>query len=185
MAEENRPPEGPDWSGPVDDALETVADHEAVVREVEERQKPKSRGPILATALVLLVVVPVVMAMLAGIAVPRFTSAIHQADAARIVTDVRMIETAAFTHLETENQLPRRAGVRTVRPDLAPLLPDNMTSSYQHLDYRLGVNTRRGRARFEVRYPRSDVIGEALRRYRRAGEVTWSGTRTTFILDSA
>ncbi len=57
MVEENRSPEGKDWSGAVDDVLEKVAEHEVAVEEVEERQKPKSRTPILVGALVLLVVV--------------------------------------------------------------------------------------------------------------------------------
>ena len=57
MADENRPQEEKDWSGAVDDVLDKVAEHKAVAEDVEERQKPKSRTPILVGALTLLVVV--------------------------------------------------------------------------------------------------------------------------------
>lgn len=59
MAKENRPPEGKDWSGAVDEVLDTVAEHEAAIEEAEERQRPKSRTPMLVGALTLLVLVGV------------------------------------------------------------------------------------------------------------------------------
>ena len=58
-----------------------------------------------------------------------------------------------------------------------------MASTYKDLRYRLRVNRVRGRVRFQVRYPRDNPIGEALKRFRRRGEVNWNRTTTTFIMD--
>lgn len=123
------------------------------------------------------------LGILAGIAIPNLTKAIRRADAASIVTVVHSIELAVATHIEATGVLPATAAWNTLPPDLVPYLPENMTFSYEHLDYRLVTNQNNGRVRFQVRYPAGDPIGEALKRFERSGEVTWTSVRTTFILD--
>ena len=128
-------------------------------------------------------IVAIMLGIMAGIAMPNLTRAIHKADAAKIATDIRSIELGVQSHLEATGSLPASAGWAVLPPDLVPYLPDNMAWSYKHLNYRLRTNTRRGRVRVQVRYPRNDAIGEALKRFRRTGEVNWNRTTTTFILD--
>jgi prepilin-type N-terminal cleavage/methylation domain-containing protein len=128
--------------------------------------------------------VAVVMGILAGIAVPNLTDAIRKADAATIVSDSRLVDMAVQSYMQTNGRLPSGARWNTVPPSLTEYLPENMSFSHKQLDYRLRVNRRRGRVRFEVRYPRNDAIGEALKHYRRTGKVAWTRRRTTFILDS-
>jgi prepilin-type N-terminal cleavage/methylation domain-containing protein len=127
--------------------------------------------------------VTVVMGILAGIALPNLTSAIRRADAAKIVSDARLVDMAVQSYMQTNGQLPAGARWKTVPPALVDYLPESMPFSYKQLDYRLSVNRRRGRVRFQVRYPRNDPIGEALKRFRRKGVVTWTRRRTTFIFD--
>lgn len=134
-------------------------------------------------SLIEMALVAVVLGILAGVSLPSLTRAIHRADAARIMTDVRNVEMAVQAHLEDTGRLPRTGRWGQVPADLVPYLPESITFQYKHLQYRLVVNRRRGRVRLQVRYPRNDAIGEALKRFRRAGEVSWTRRRTTFILD--
>ena len=128
-------------------------------------------------------IVAAFLGILAGIAIPNLTRAIHRADAARIVNDVHAVEVGLRAHVEETGVLPGTGAWNTVPDDLIPYLRENMTFSYRHIDYRLVTNLNRGRARFRVRYPANDAIGEALKRFRRDGAVTWSTTETVFILD--
>jgi type II secretory pathway pseudopilin PulG len=128
-------------------------------------------------------IVAIFLGILAGIALPNLTRAIHKADAAKIVNDVRAVELAVQTHIEDTGLLPRTGAWNTVPADLVPFVRDSMTFSYRHIDYRLVTNRNRGQVRFRVRYPRNDAIGQALKRFQRTGEVTWNNTQTVFILD--
>jgi len=123
------------------------------------------------------------LGIMAGIAMPNLTKAIQRAHAARIVSVVPSIELAVATHVEDTGLLPATAAWNTLPPDLVPYLPENMEFFYEHLEYRLVTNQNNGRVRFKVRYPAGDPIGEALKRFERSGEVTWTSTKTTFILD--
>lgn len=134
-------------------------------------------------SLVELAIVAIFLGIMAAIAIPNLTRAIHRADAARIVAIQHSLALAVQTHIEDTGLIPRTGPWNTVPPDLVPYLPDNMTFSYKHVRFRYIGNRRRGRVRFRVRYPRNDPIGEALKRFRRAGSVTWNATRTNFIMD--
>lgn len=57
-----------------------------------------------------------------------------------------------------------------------------MTFTFRDADYRLVTLPAIGVAELWVRYPEGSGLGEALQRYRRPGEVTWTPTRTTFLL---
>jgi len=144
--------------------------------------KPRHRGGF---SLMELLVTMIVLGVLAGIAAPSFRAATSQADAARIVADMSVVRLALFEFREENGALPRRGRWGRVPPDLVPHL--NMTRfTYADLDYRLTTNVRRGRVDFLVRYPRNSPIGNALKRYRRAGNdsgsVSWGRTRTRFRL---
>lgn len=133
--------------------------------------------------LIEILIVAVVLGILSGIALPNLTRALHQADAAKVVSDVRSIEFAVLAHIEDTGQLPGRGAWGTLPPDLTDYLPENMPFTYKDVRYRLNVNQRRGRVRLQVRYPRGSPLGEALKTFRRPGEVTWNARTTTFILD--
>lgn len=144
----------------------------------------RCRGRGGFTLLELLVTLSV-MGTLAGIAVPNFRSAVYRADAAKIMADMNVVRLAVFELREESGGLPGRARWGSVPADLVPLL-DNISFTYKNLEYRLTTNARRGRVDFLVRYPRDSPIGNALKRFRRAGRdsgsVTWSRTRTRFRL---
>jgi len=131
-------------------------------------------------SLIEMVIVASVMAIIGGIALPNFNEAIHKADAARVLAEVRTVDLAARQFLEENGTLPRNSAWGVAPADLAPYL-DNMTFTYKTLEYRLIRNVRQGTLRLRVRYPRRDPIGAALARYRSA-KVVWSATRTDFYL---
>lgn len=131
--------------------------------------------------LVEMAIVAAIMAILGGIALPNLNKAIHKADAARVVSDMRTVELAVQQFIEENGSVPRGGRWNQVPADLVPYL-ETMTFEYKTTDYRLLVNRRRGIVRFRVRYPRRDPIGAALAFYRRAGEVTWTNRRTDFYL---
>lgn len=132
-----------------------------------------------------LLTVMVVIAILAGIALPALRIAIYRADAARVVSDMAAVRQSLFDYREDADALPGTSRWGETPSELATYL-DHMPFAYKDLEYRLVVNRRRGRVDFEVRYPSGSHIGAALQRYRRAGSdsgsVAWSVRRTTFRL---
>lgn len=139
------------------------------------------RGPG-GFSLVELLLIMVLIAILAGVAVPSLRKAIDQADAAKIMTDVRNVTMAVRSYMEVNNgAIPAGAAWGVVPPSLRPYLPDGMDFTYKSTTFRVVVQVARGTVRFQVRYPRNDPVGVALKRFVGA-DVTWTRTQTTFWL---
>ena len=86
--------------------------------------------------LVELLVVMLVVGILAGLALPRVRSALHRADATRIVTDVNTIEQAAVAHLTETGAFPSSGGVGAVPDEMEDRLPEGFSFEYKGVRYR-------------------------------------------------
>lgn len=135
--------------------------------------------------LIEVVTVAVIFGILAGSALPNLLGAMHRAHATKIVADMNTVRLAVFEFREDNGRLPGTARWGQTPPDMMPYL-DQMPFVYKDLEYRLSVNSRRGRVEFRVRYPRGSPIGEALSRFRRpgreSGSVSWTSRETKFRL---
>lgn len=131
--------------------------------------------------LVELLIAAAVIGILAGIAVPVLRNAITKADAAHIVSDVRIVDLAVQQYIEENGTLPGTSAWGAAPTDLAAYIPD-MTFVYETTDYRLVSNTGTGTVLLRVRYPVNDRIGQGLSAYERPGIVVWTSVRTDFYL---
>lgn len=133
--------------------------------------------------LIELLTVVVIIGILAGIALPSLRSAIYQADAAKIVSDMAAVRFAVLQFVADSGNVPQRASWGETPPELIPYL-DQMPFEYKDVEYRLAANPWRGKVDFIVRYSRRSLIGEALKRFRSPGgdegSVSWTSRRTTF-----
>lgn len=127
-----------------------------------------------------LLTVFVLISALAGIAVPTIRGAIQRADAARVVSDARNVETAVVAHFEDTGSLPATTNWGETPPELEPTI-GGMVFTYKDCEYR--IITAAGTVRLRVRYPNDSPIGEALQTYA-SSRVVWTSTRTDFYLIS-
>lgn len=81
--------------------------------------------------LIELLVVMTLLALLVGIAVPRFWAAARRADAAAIISDIHTIRLAAVERWADEGSYPATADMGEVPPGLGPYLPDGFVFGYQ------------------------------------------------------
>ena len=132
--------------------------------------------------LVEVLVVAVVVGVLAGIAVPSLTRAIDRAAASKVVADARNISLSTRSFLEVGGTLPPSGPWGVAPAALAPYLEANMTFTFRDAEYRFVTVPALGRAELWVGYPAGSGLGNALQQFRRAGQVTWTPTRTTFSL---
>ena len=126
--------------------------------------------------------VSVVLGILAGIATPALSRAIHRASAAKVVTDVRLLGMATHAFVQDGGTLPPTEDWNVAPSALNEFLEETMTFSFRDADYRFVTQPAIGAAQFWVEYPEGSGLGEALQRFRRPDEVTWTTTRTTFVL---
>ncbi len=135
--------------------------------------------------LIELLLVMVIIAILAGIALPLLRGAVARADAARIRADVRQIYVAAREYREEEGgRFPPTSRWGRFPAPLEPYLSEGTQFTYKDVQYRIvrSGNLRRGeRFRVQVRYPRDSPVGEALQAFR-GDDVIWTRRRTTFDL---
>lgn len=132
--------------------------------------------------LIEVLIVAVIVGALAGIATPALARAAHRAAAAKVLADSRTLAIAVRSSVEVGNPLPESSDWGVQPPTLGGFLEENMTFTFRDADYRLVTLPAIGVAELWVRYPEGSGLGEALQRYRRPGEVTWTPTRTTFVL---
>ena len=123
-----------------------------------------------------------VIGILAGIATPKLSRAINRAAAAKIVADARMLSVAARSYLENGGTLPSTEPWLTPPSALNEFLEETMPFSFRDAEYRFVTVPAIDNAQLWVRYPNGSGLGEALQRFRRPGQVTWTPTRTTFVL---
>ena len=132
--------------------------------------------------LVEVLVVSVIVGMLTGIALPSLGRAIDRAAASKVAADARNLSLSTRSFLEAGGILPA-SGTWGVAPTaLAPYLEGTMTFTFRDAQYRFITVPALATAELWVGYPLGSGLGNALRRFRRLGQVTWTPTRTTFSL---
>lgn len=132
--------------------------------------------------LIEVLIVAAVLGVLAGIATPSLGRALHRAGAAKVLADSRNLTVAVRSAMEAGQPLPPSSDWGVPPPTLGGFLQENTTFTFRELEYRFVTLPEAGVAELWVRYPEGSGLGEALQRYRRPGEVTWTPTRTTFVL---
>jgi prepilin-type N-terminal cleavage/methylation domain-containing protein len=132
--------------------------------------------------LVEVLLVSAMLGILAGIATPMLTRAINKAGAAKIAADARTLTVAVRSFTETGGALPATEAWGVAPSSLGPYLQENMSFSFRDAEYRFVTQPLIGVAQLWVRYPAGSGLGAALQQFRRAGEVTWTPTQTTFVL---
>lgn len=132
--------------------------------------------------LIEVLIVAVIVGALAGIATPAVGRAVHRAAAAKVLADSRTLAIAVRSAVEAGNPLPESSDWGVPPPTLGGFLAENIAFTFRDADYRLVTLPAIGVAELWVRYPEGSGLGEALQRYRRPGAVTWTPTRTTFVL---
>ena len=78
----------------------------------------------------------VIISILAGIAFPYYLGARRNAEATKVISDIRIIQQAAFDHFADNETYPRNRAWRRVPPELVSHLPDGFTFEYGDVDYR-------------------------------------------------
>ena len=141
-----------------------------------------SRARRAGFTLIEVLTVSVVVGILAGFATPTVARAIHRASAAKVVTDVRMLSVAARSYLTAGGMLQPSEAWKVPPSSLNEFLEETMTFEFRDAQYRFVTQPAIDAAQLWVEYPEGSGLGEALQRFRRPGEVTWTSTRTTFVL---
>jgi len=132
--------------------------------------------------LVEMLIVSVIVGILAGIATPSLTRAVDRAAAAKVAADARTITVAVRSFVETGGTLPASEAPGVGPSTLGPYLEANMTFTFRDTVYRFVTQPAIGGAQLWVDYPVGSGVGNALQRFRNTGTVTWTPTRTTFVL---
>lgn len=126
--------------------------------------------------------VSILIGALAGISTPMLARAIDRAAAAKIVADAHNLTLAVRSFTAAGGTLPVSSEWGVAPTALSAYLEETMTFTFRGLDYRFVTQPDIGVAQLWVRYPEESGVGVALQRFRRPGEVTWTPTRTTFVL---
>ena len=85
--------------------------------------------------LIEMLIVVVIISILARVAVPKVRAMHQQAKAAKIVGDLKLIITAAYSYQATTNNWPPSSGWGVIPVGLAPYLPTGFT--FSPTDYKL------------------------------------------------
>lgn len=126
--------------------------------------------------------VAVMLGALAGIATPMLSRAIYRAGAAKVVADAHNLTLAVRSFAAAGGTLPESSDWGVAPTGLAAYLEETMAFTFRDVEYRFVTEPDIGVAQLWVRYDPESGVGEALQRFRRPGEVTWTPTRTTFVL---
>jgi len=126
--------------------------------------------------------VSVLLGALAGIATPQLSRAIHRAGAAKVVADAHNLSLAVRGFTAAGGILPPSSDWGIPPTGLDAYLEETMAFTFRDVEYRFVTQPAIGVAQLWVGYDEGSGIGEALQRFRRPGEVTWTPTRTTIVL---
>jgi len=126
--------------------------------------------------------VSVLLGALAGIATPQLSRAIHRASAAKVVADAHNLTLAVRAFTAAGGTLPATSEWGVPPTGLSAYLEESMAFTFRDVQYRFVTQPDIGIAQLWVGYDPASGVGEALQRFRRPGEVTWTPTRTTFVL---
>ncbi|NJD18163.1 MAG: prepilin-type N-terminal cleavage/methylation domain-containing protein [Gemmatimonadetes bacterium] len=126
--------------------------------------------------------VSILLGALAGIATPQLSRAIHRAGAAKVVADAHNLTLAVRAFMAAGGTLPASSDWGVAPTGLSSFLEETTAFTFRDVEYRFVTQPEIGVAQLWVGYDAASGIGEALQRFRRPGEVTWTPTRTTFIL---
>jgi prepilin-type N-terminal cleavage/methylation domain-containing protein len=126
--------------------------------------------------------VSIVIGILAGIATPQLSRAIDRAGAAKVAADAHNLTLAVRSFMAAGGTLPPSGEWGIAPGAMNAYLEETMLFTFRDLEYRFVTQPAIGAAQLWVQYPAESGIGVALQRFRRPGEVTWTPTRTTFVL---
>lgn len=126
--------------------------------------------------------VSVLVGILAGIATPQLSRAIHRAGAAKVVADAHNLTLAVRAFMAAGGTLPETSEWGVAPTGLSQYLEESLAFTFRDVQYRFVTQPAIGVAQLWVGYDAESGVGIALQRFRRPGEVTWTPTRTTFVL---
>ncbi|HSW29789.1 MAG TPA: prepilin-type N-terminal cleavage/methylation domain-containing protein [Longimicrobiales bacterium] len=126
--------------------------------------------------------VSLLLGALAGIATPQLSRAIDRAGAAKVVADAHNLTLATRAFMAAGGTLPASSEWGVAPTGLSAYLEETMPFAFRDVEYRFVTQPDIGVAQLWVGYEAESGVGEALQRFRRPGEVTWTPTRTTFVL---
>lgn len=132
--------------------------------------------------LIEMLVVSVIVGILAGIVTPSLGRVVDRAGATKVVADARTLAVATRSYLEAGGTLPASSPPGVAPAALSAYLEKEMTFTFRDATYTFVTQPAVDAAQLWVDYPAGSGLGEALQRHRRAGLVTWTPTRTTFVL---
>ncbi len=132
--------------------------------------------------LIELLVVAAILGILSGIMVPNLGRTVDRAAAARVVSDARTLSFASRSFLDSGGTLPASGEWGVAPSGLEEYLQENMTFTFRDTSYRYVTQPELDGAQLWVGYPVGSPLGAALQRHRNETTITWTPTRTTFIL---
>ncbi len=141
--------------------------------------RPRGRS---GYTLIEVLTVSLLLGALAGIATPQLARPIHRAGAAKVVADAHNLTLATRAFMAAGGTLPASSDWGMAPTGLSAFLEETMTFQFRDVEYRFVTQPDIGVAQLWVGYAAESGVGEALQSYRRPGEVTWTPTRTTFVL---
>ena len=83
-----------------------------------------------------MLIIMVIVTILASIAFPLYHGATKNAEAIKVISDIRVIQQAALDHFADNGTYPRSRGWRRVPPELVSHLRDGFTFQHGGVDYR-------------------------------------------------
>lgn len=141
--------------------------------------RPNRKGGF---TLIEVLIVSVIVGILAGITTPSLSRVLDRAGATKVQADVHTLSVATRSFLEAGGTLPPTADPGVPPIELNAYIEEHMTFTFRDATYRFVTQPAMGAAQLWVDYPATSGLGVALRRLRRTGMVTWTPTRTTFVL---